>query len=130
MGGSRGDGEGENESAFGRLRFGTPWRGSVLSMYQELHCLQSIHDTLLGLASDPEERARVYEHNQHCFNSMRQLLLCSAASSLELGDFMERDYETPGERYAGDLVCRDWTRIRDFAAENARDYARWAEEWN
>lgn len=58
-------------------------------------------------------------HNLHCFNYLRQSLMCNADTQLQrLGDYVDADESLPH-------VCRDYNAILHWVEEN-----RWGEFWN
>ncbi|KIJ64929.1 hypothetical protein HYDPIDRAFT_65502, partial [Hydnomerulius pinastri MD-312] len=61
-----------------------------------------------------------YEHLHHCFNYLRQTFLCESADTLELGDFMQRDFEN--ERVGDTLVCHDWEQVYTALDENHQEW--------
>ncbi|KAH7884129.1 hypothetical protein F5I97DRAFT_1898746 [Phlebopus sp. FC_14] len=108
----------------GRTRLGNDHRLFTMVFWHHFHCLWSIQRAL----NDRNDTYAAYGHLHHCFNYLRQTLLCQAADSLELGDFMERDYEY--ERVGDTLVCRDWEPVYSALEENYRNWLEWAKEWN
>lgn len=82
-----------------------------------IHCLTNIRDIFTQLAVDPDYReqfnAHVLEavvrrvHLGHCFDTIRQDILCAADSTLEpLGP----DYEGP-TGFGVEHTCRDWSIV-------------------
>ena len=55
-------------------------------------------------------------------------MLCQAADTLELGDFMERDFEN--DRVGDTVVCSDWSQVYNGLDDNYRNWTEWAREWN
>lgn len=59
-------------------------------------------------------------HVRHCFNLLRQAVLCAADTTLDPLDF-SRDGKVIGADGLGTAhVCRDWTKVYDFVWENQR----------
>ncbi|KAF5367616.1 hypothetical protein D9757_010655 [Collybiopsis confluens] len=102
----------------GRVRLGPESRTFVLTYYHQRHCLRMIQNSLIDQNDPGRLTTSTLEHMHHCFNYLRQTLLCEAADSLEKGDFLERDYEM--DRTADTLVCRDWEAIFEVTDENLR----------
>ncbi|KAF8123124.1 hypothetical protein EV363DRAFT_1357498 [Boletus edulis] len=108
----------------GRTRLGPDHRVFTMVFWHHFHCLWSIQRAL----NDRNDTYAGYGHLHHCFNYLRQTLLCQAADTLELGDFMERDFEN--NRVGDTLVCRDWEQVYDTMDENYQDWTEWAKQWN
>ncbi|KAE9388249.1 hypothetical protein BT96DRAFT_1074737 [Gymnopus androsaceus JB14] len=106
---------------FGRVRLGPESRTFVLTYYHQLHCLRGIQNSFLD-PDDPHRFPSEPEHLHHCFNYLRQTLLCEAADSLEKGDFLKRNFSS--ERIGDTVVCRDWESMFDAAAKNHQDWKR------
>lgn len=76
-------------------------------------------------------------HVRHCFDYLRQTLLCSAASTVERGDFMKQagrgfgDDGDGGRMWRGDtLVCEDWERVFGALDANLGEWEEWKGRWN
>ena len=108
----------------GRTRLGPDHRVFTMVFWHHFHCLWSIQRAL----NDPDDPYGGYEHLHHCFNYLRQTLLCQAADTLELGDFMERNFEN--DRVGDTMVCRDWEQVYTGLDENYQNWTEWAKEWN
>ena len=57
-------------------------------------------------------RPGAQEHLHHCFNYIRQWMLCDADLTLEPGDFAQRNFTT--ERVGATHTCTDWQPIYDM----------------
>lgn len=95
-----------------------------------------------GVGPDGEEIEKEAKphHVRHCFDYLRQTLLCSAASTVERGDFMkdagrgfggDGEGEEEGRMWRGDtLVCEDWERAFEALDVNLREWEEWKAAWN
>jgi len=108
----------------GRTRLGPDYRVFTLVFWHHVHCLSSIQKVL----NDRNDTNTGYEHLHHCFNYLRQTLLCQAVDTLEFGDFMERDFEN--DRVGDTLVCRDWQKVYTTMDVNYRSWTEWEKDWN
>ncbi|OBZ67519.1 hypothetical protein A0H81_12741 [Grifola frondosa] len=108
----------------GRPRLGPNYRVFVITFYHQLHCVWKFQQALAD-RNDPE--ASVH-HVQHCLNYLRQTLLCQAADTLELGDFMQRDFEV--ERIGDTLVCQDWGKVYGVLDEAYAEWRKWRVQWH
>ncbi|KAG2123747.1 hypothetical protein DEU56DRAFT_983745 [Suillus clintonianus] len=109
---------------FGRTRLGPQHRVFVMVFQHQHHCLWMLELALLG-GSDP---AASFHHINHCFNYLRQTLMCEAAYTVEMGDFLSVDYE---KNKVGDtLVCRDWEKVYSVLDENHEKWVEWRAHWD
>lgn len=99
----------------GMARLGPDHRPLFLAMFHQLHCLRYFRNTLSGAGGPPR-----WAHLHHCFTYIRQAVLCDADTTLEPGNFMERDFET--ERIGATYQCRDWEAVY---GELTREWDAW-----
>lgn len=90
----------------GFFRLGPDGRLFGLALFHQMHCLERIRRAM--------STRRSSEHVHHCFNYLRQAILCEANPTLEpvipiLGR-RSVNAEIPH-------VCRDWTRVYELAEE-------------
>jgi len=104
----------------GRTRLGPDHRLLTMVFWHHFHCLWSIQRAL----NDRNDTYTDYAHLDQCFNYLRQTLLCQAADTFQLGDFMERDLEN--ERVGDTLVCRDWQHVYTALDENYQSGWTWS----
>lgn len=106
-----------------------------ISMYHQLHCLAMIRSAVQDLqsqieAASPAEHGHENMHHAHarhsdsgnhlrpshwlhCFDYLRQTILCNADGTVELPSISPSGEELiHGE---GERQCRDWTRLRDLS---------------
>lgn len=58
----------------------------AISAFHQLHCLQSLQEGFVRLANDsrrPEDTSQAVKHASHCFEYLRQAILCAADDTLE-----------------------------------------------
>ncbi|CAD6567421.1 MAG: hypothetical protein ASARMPREDX12_005823 [Alectoria sarmentosa] len=93
---------------------------SVVSVFHQLHCLYTLRRAYYALSEDKHELEdfdfgiQRAPHAAHCFEYLRQALICSADSSIE----------PAGERVQGFLGWGFQRQCRDYGALMA-----WAEKW-
>ncbi|KAH9847671.1 hypothetical protein C2E23DRAFT_871660 [Lenzites betulinus] len=104
------------EPGYGYVRLGPDNRTFVVSAYHELHCMRMIN---LGFTPG----AIALAHVKHCFNYVRQSILCIPDLALEPGDFEAKDFEV--ERTHGVHECKDWAPIYHAVTEN---YEAWQQQ--
>ncbi|KAF7312836.1 hypothetical protein MKEN_00967500 [Mycena kentingensis (nom. inval.)] len=102
----------------GWVRLGEAREPFAVSMYHQIHCLNGIRSALL---SPPSERTPHGDgHMNHCFNYLRQLLVCRADTTLEPTQIIRKDGKVFAAASGEGVVhkCRDWTQIRRFVEDN------------
>ncbi|CAL1709730.1 unnamed protein product [Somion occarium] len=110
----------------GFIRLGPNKRFFGLSMYHQMHCLDSLRHAILGRGHTHASRKRDVEHAQHCLNYLRQTILCSADLTLE-PEIVEGSQDV-GEGLAVTHVCRDWSKVHAFVEQNEVDWTLWKNE--
>ncbi|KAH9927398.1 hypothetical protein B0H21DRAFT_700566 [Amylocystis lapponica] len=86
-----------------------------VTMIHQLHCLDVIR---VGFVVNGSDAAH---HIEHCLRYLRQVLLCTADTTLESTESKVVDGEL---RYGASGIgmvhrCRDWSAVRHYLAENA-----------
>lgn len=133
------DADAEWESVYpgdsaGFLRLGPNRRFFGLSMYHQIHCLDSLRFAILGREHPARrswesvgrrDRKREVPHAQHCLNYLRQTILCAADLTLEPEDKLGS--LDVGEGLFATHVCRDWSKVDAFVARNFEEYKEWVE---
>ncbi|KAJ4474871.1 hypothetical protein J3R30DRAFT_618178 [Lentinula aciculospora] len=93
---------------------GTPFS---ITMYHQLHCVNGIRFSYVaardGLFKHTKDREGAFLHVNHCFDVLRQSLLCKADTTL-----IPLDHDKQHTRR-----CRDWTAVRAFVDDNQRFWA-------
>ncbi|KAI0259596.1 hypothetical protein BC834DRAFT_1045174, partial [Gloeopeniophorella convolvens] len=107
----------------GFARFGPEKRIMLPVVIHQQHCLQVISVAF----TVPGHPYAAPGHLQHCFNYLRQTLLCGALDTLEEGDFMEKNYET--DRIGDTLVCEDWEQLFEVVDGNYKAWREWKAHW-
>lgn len=103
----------------GSVRLGHSHRVFFVSIIHQLHCLRSIWDAMGQGWMNMDEHARGHTH--HCFNYLRDRILCQADTTLEPGEFTALNLSW--RRSSGIKTCADWKPIFDYVWDN------WV-EWN
>ncbi|KAJ3993566.1 hypothetical protein F5050DRAFT_1780822 [Lentinula boryana] len=101
----------------GFIRLGPVGAPFSIALYHQLHCVNGIRFAYVaardGLFKHAKEREAAFQHVNHCFDVLRQSLLCKADTTLiPLG---------PEKQHT--RRCRDWTQIRAFVDDNHRFWA-------
>ncbi|EMD38089.1 hypothetical protein CERSUDRAFT_48368, partial [Gelatoporia subvermispora B] len=78
------------------------------SMYHQHHCLMQLREAAVA--------GRATGHVYHCLNYIRQMKLCKADTTLEPAVPAPRN---PWNEFIGvPHACKDWTEMRQIAAED------------
>ncbi|KAJ7048673.1 hypothetical protein C8F01DRAFT_1266804 [Mycena amicta] len=105
----------------GWVRLGMQREPFAVSMYHQLHCLESIRLALLHGHQNPSPQLK--SHTNHCFNYLRQLLLCKADMTLEPTNITRIASGKLLASASGEdvvHVCKDWVQVRRFVEANMR----------
>ncbi|KAF5387205.1 hypothetical protein D9757_006880 [Collybiopsis confluens] len=94
----------QRSANFGRAILGPDKRSFLMTFHHQLHCVRELQRALIDPSND--HNASTPHHVNHCLQYLRQTILCGAADSIEMGDFMEIDFEI--ERSGSELRCVDW----------------------
>ncbi|KAI0067444.1 hypothetical protein BV25DRAFT_1819781, partial [Artomyces pyxidatus] len=94
----------------GTVRLGNGHRPFIVAMFHQLHCLWYLRSELTNTI-EPN-----WPHVQHCFNLLRNAVLCRPDLTLEAGDFTLRNFTE--ERTGASHVCRDWEALYDEMVMN------------
>lgn len=78
----------------------------MLSAYHQLHCLKKLHLGWVGLMYNATDREMLgQKHAEHCFEYLRQAIVCAGDATLEGPD------KDDGRKLTGNEVvhrCRAW----------------------
>lgn len=111
----------------GFVRLGPNKRFFSLSLYHQMHCLDSLRRAILGQSHhhgrSPDAAKRDVEHSAHCLNYLRQTVLCAADLTLE-PEIIEGSSDV-GEGLAATHVCRDWSKVHKFVKKNWEEWEAW-----
>jgi Mycotoxin biosynthesis protein UstYa len=99
-------------SGGGFLHLGPDGRPFGLALFHQMHCLTRIWEAM------NTRKSNVHVH--HCFNYIRQMILCEANPTIEpvIPILGRRSVNAEVPR-----VCRDWTKLYDLAHDNYRSFA-------
>ncbi|KAE9400824.1 hypothetical protein BT96DRAFT_636940 [Gymnopus androsaceus JB14] len=96
------------------IRVGPRNRTMYIALFHQSHCISQLSSLLAG------EGRSDWAHTHHCMNYLREWILCQADQTLELGDFMQRNYTV--NREGGTYMCRNWENVFDYTT---RDWLKW-----
>ncbi|EJD41703.1 hypothetical protein AURDEDRAFT_169128 [Auricularia subglabra TFB-10046 SS5] len=95
-----------------QYKLGPRYQAFLSSIGHGTHCLNRLHRMLFPALAP--ENITIW-HAQHCLNYLRQIILCSADTTLEPPDAFQTGM-------SGTHVCRDWTQVIDRAVKTNRDW--------
>ena len=98
----------------GNIRLGSNHRFFNTGFSYQLHCANII--VLYVQQDQPPTRYREVEHVARCLNVLRQFALCSADTTLEPADSLNRNFTAV--RGGGDHMCRDSSALYRTMEEN------------
>ncbi|GJE86351.1 hypothetical protein PsYK624_024310 [Phanerochaete sordida] len=112
----------------GFVHLGPQKRFFSLSLYHQIHCLDSLRHAILaqghgGGQQHGHTAKRDVEHSAHCLNYLRQTVMCAADLTLE--PEIVPGSEDVGEGLAAMHVCRDWSKVHEFAQKNWQEWMEW-----
>lgn len=106
----------ENEYGMGFAHYGPFHHRYLSSAHHSLHC---IHMFSTGIGStDPDS----FWHWGHCLMYMRQAFICNADTTLEPGDFLQKNFTT--DRTGATRQCRDWKMVDGWMIETFRKWLK------
>ncbi|KAA1477480.1 hypothetical protein DENSPDRAFT_854368 [Dentipellis sp. KUC8613] len=107
---------------WGYVRLGEHRRIFALAMSHQRHCLTFISRSIA-------KRLPADAHLQHCFNYLRQQILCAADGTLEDPGWAATRQGWEEVRVVGrERVCRDWRIVEELVDENFADWRLYRQE--
>ncbi|KAK4444362.1 hypothetical protein QBC34DRAFT_498378 [Podospora aff. communis PSN243] len=91
--------------------------GFPLSAFHQLHCLKSIRKHYVALQSNTPIVDSVDNHVDHCFDYLRQAIMCSADMTLEKARVDPDGHRRRVDGWGTMHKCRDWGRVREIVEE-------------
>ncbi|KAI5860442.1 hypothetical protein GGS23DRAFT_614024 [Durotheca rogersii] len=91
------------------------------SATHQLHCLFAIVQTYSGMSSGHEIPDDHHWHMIHCFDYMRQAIMCSADMALEGLETTFPDHNGGSDGWDSKHVCRNWNDVKSYL-ESVRAY--------
>jgi len=73
----------------------------------------------------PETPLQAFSHADHCFNYLRQAILCAADTTIEASQPKVRPdgkNDSGASGFGMTHTCRDWTQVREYLDENDREW--------
>ncbi|KAF9553338.1 hypothetical protein CPC08DRAFT_612096, partial [Agrocybe pediades] len=112
----------------GSVRLGHANRAVFLSMYHQLHCVETFAKVLFQPKSESktkyerETKSQTRAHLQHCLNFLREIALCRPDLTLERGDVFADISDSTKSGRSSTRVCRDAGPIREAVSENYKNW--------
>lgn len=91
------------------------------SMTHQLHCLYAIVQTYSGLKASVTLPGDHHWHMIHCFDYMRQAIMCSADVALEGHETTFPDHNGGSDGWDSKHVCKDYEEVKGYL-ESVRAY--------
>lgn len=118
------------ESVFTRsngwVRLGDIGQPFALAMYHQMHCLQEMRFEIQRGRAGKASMDEPVGHLDHCFDYMRQSVLCCSDTSLEIAHRVKHpEGDRAGTYGLGSVhTCRDWRQVENYVEEN---FSLWTE---
>lgn len=103
----------------GFVRLGRDHAFYAVSMYHQMHCLNSFRKMFNGRNSS--RATHDADHALHCLTYLRQMVLCNADATLEPAfEVHNVDGRKTQAAYGTGVThqCRDWVQVRNFVEKN------------
>lgn len=104
----------------GFVRLGPKGRSYGISTYHQLHCINAIRFSYTvaraGLVTDPETLRAKIGHDNHCFQFVRQSIMCQADDTLIR---LPRNGSLSQVGFGVTHQCRNWAQVRNFVLQNS-----------
>ncbi|KAH7914553.1 hypothetical protein BJ138DRAFT_1143692 [Hygrophoropsis aurantiaca] len=91
----------------GLVLLGPDSRRFGISMIHSLHCLDRLRKAIKAKPTSPSGQY----HIQHCFNYIRQMVLCAADTRLDPFSGVSREETPVSDRRMSQYTCRDWLAV-------------------
>ncbi|KAJ9137311.1 hypothetical protein NKR23_g9270 [Pleurostoma richardsiae] len=96
------------------------------SMTHQLHCLHAIAEVFAALTSDPSKvPPETSWHLGHCFDYLRQSIMCCADVALEGTATTFPEGVTGSDGWDAKHVCKDYGQVLDYLNENRANDQVW-----
>jgi Mycotoxin biosynthesis protein UstYa len=109
----------------GFVRVGPEGRAFAISLYHQLHCVNAIRFSYTvardGLVTDPEILKNKIGHDNHCFQFLRQSILCKADNAL-VPIQTNRNASLASMGFGNTHRCRNWEQVRQFVFDNVAEW--------
>jgi hypothetical protein len=95
----------------------------MISAFHQLHCLLELQKAFVQMdrkndTSSPGDATHM-NHASHCFNYLRQGVLCAGDMALEGPDPVAVPGESPLRGWGSTHSCRSWDAVLDWRDEHA-----------
>jgi hypothetical protein len=104
------------------IRLGPQYRMFAVAYFHQLHCIRFIRQGLVHPFDDG-----AVGHYHHCFNYLRQWMLCSADVTLEPGDFTLKNFTE--ERIGATHTCQDWKPVYNMVDEKWGEWVQFRDKF-
>ena len=91
----------------------------MVSFYHQLHCLHNLQHMLIRTVEGIEPTPYAVQHAEHCFDYLRQGVMCAGDTTLEGPDREVLPNESPLRGWNVTHLCKDWSLLQRWMTENA-----------
>ena len=109
----------------GFIRLGPEGRAFAVGLYHQLHCVNAIRFSYTvardRLVTDPEVLRNKVGHDNHCFQFLRQSILCKAVNAL-VSMQTNPNVSLAAMGFGSTHRCRNWGQVRQFVFDNVAEW--------
>ncbi|KAF8808534.1 hypothetical protein BYT27DRAFT_7137331 [Phlegmacium glaucopus] len=106
----------------GFIRLGPEGRSFAVGLYHQIHCVNALRFSYTvardGLVTDPQVLRGKIDHDNHCFQFIRQSIQCKADTTLVPITQPNRNMSLAAMGFGNMHRCRNWADVRRFIVEN------------
>jgi len=100
------------------------YQGFPLSVFHQLHCLKMLRMHYAALLTMGQEMTdKVSDHPDHCFDYLRQAIMCSADMTLEKARVDPDGHRRATDGWGSTHQCKDWGRVEEVMVDYGWKYA-------
>lgn len=103
----------------GFVRLGPNGRPFAIALYHQIHCVNSLRFSYTvardGLVTDPDILKKKIPHDNHCFQFIRQSIMCRADNALVP---LKNNASLAAQGFGNLHRCSNWAHVRKFVLDN------------
>lgn len=104
----------------GFVRLGPKGRSFAIALYHQIHCVNALRFSYTvardGLVTDPDALKKKIPHDNHCFQFLRQSIMCRADNAIV--PLRRNTTSLAAQGFGTAHRCGNWADIRRFVLEN------------
>ncbi|KAJ5976687.1 hypothetical protein N7501_000029 [Penicillium viridicatum] len=103
-----------------------------VSVFHQLHCLRILREGYVALLGGKQRHDHIASHQDHCFDYLRQAIICSADLTLEKARVDEDGHRRATDGWGTEHRCKKWSEVEKVKLEyqwNAMDRNQYISEF-